>query len=442
MNLIRYGEKYFDELELSIYRKREVRVDMELNRVSMSSISRKSVCVIRGIKDRRMGIYVVDSEDEEKIKEGIVKASKLAHLNTRDERWTSLPEKQEYGKQPEIDEDIKSKSPEFFVELLLRSAKNITTKDSSAVVAGGESGSVWSWMEVMNSHDVEVSQENAASYIYLYVIGRKGNSVTPGIFDMDVRRDTSLDTDRVTDSLLQKLSNAYNVVPARDEEATVIFEPFALGELLEFTLVPAIRGDRKVRGTSYLSERVGEKVLSEKITVKDDPMHPLSVERIIADDEGVASRTLEIFKNGVFRGFLWDSYWGNIEGTGSTGNGYRNLKTGGINITPHNMVIEPGKIALEDMIASVEHGYLVSLLQGAHSSNPDTGDFSVVANPAFKIENGEIAGSTVFMMSGNILSLLSNVEEISREQRKVYAMGRGVYPHIKFHNVKIASVNK
>ncbi len=442
MNLIKFGEKYFDEMEIAIYRRKEIRAEVELNQISLSLARDRTVAIIRGIKDHRLGIAVVESDQEDKLQDSIILAHKMAKMNTPDERWMSLPGKQSYATPKPVEDELKSVEPDFFVKLLIDASKEIKNQDPRAMVAGGEAGSTLSESEIMNSHGLEVSQESGGTYFYLYLVGRIDGGVTPGIFDMDVGRGLELNVDRVVTSLLDKLKKAYTVVPAKNGEFPVIFEPFALAELLEFTIVPAISGERKVKGTSYLGDKLGQKVISEKITIVDDPWHPLNVEQLIADDEGVATRQTEIFSRGTFRSYLWDSYWGNVSGEGSTGNAYRNLKTGGLGIAPHNLVILSGSQNVEDILSSVKEGYLVSLLQGAHSSNPDTGDFSVVANPAFKIEDGEIVGSTVFMMSGNALSILNRVEAISKEQRMVYAMGKGVYPHILFQDVKIASVAK
>jgi len=441
MNLIALGEKYFDEVEISKYRRREVDISVELNRISMASSSERSITVVRGIKDKRMGICVVEGDDHA-IEDAILRAYKMARVNDRDERWESLPTKQRYREATKVDESLKEIGSDFFVNLLLRAIENIRREDENAVVAGGSSGSMWIESNVENSHGVDISQRYGATYFYLYLIGRKGEQVTPGIFDIDARRDTNLQWEFVVDRLLRKLEKAYNVVKAEKGESRVIFEPFALGELLEFTLIPSIKGERKVKGTSYLQDKLNDRVVSEKLTIEDDPLHPMSIVNIIADDEGVATQKSTIFENGVFKGFLWDNYWGKIEGIDSTGNGYRSFKTGGIEIAPHNLVIKEGNIPVEDMIGDIEDGYLVSLLQGAHSSNPATGDFNVVANPAFRIQDGEISGSTVFMMSGNVYDLLGRVERISKEQRMIYAMGKGVYPHIEFTDVKIAPVNR
>ena len=443
MNLIRYGERFFDELEIAIYKKKNVGVDVELNQVALSLSSERTVTVIRGIKDKRIGIYIVDSDDENEIKDGIEIAAKNARTNERDDKWESLPGEQKYANvEIALDYDVKSLSPDFFVNLANEAMKEINERDRHAMVAGGSAGSQWSENRIMNSHGIDVLQEFGGTFFYLFAVGRKDNIVTPGIVEFEVRRDSNLTKDFVVDSILEKLKYAYTVKSADRMEGDILLEPLALAELIFFALLPAVNGEKKVKNTTPLGDKIGEKVFSDKITIYDDPWHPLSINPVIADDEGVAARKNILFDRGIFKGFLWNSYWGNISGEGSTGNGTRSLSTGGVGIGAHNLVIEKGFRKKEDIISGLKDGFLISSFQGAHSSNPDTGDFSVVANPAFKIENGEIMGSTVFMMSGNIYELLRNVEEVSDSERKIVMMGNGVYPDILFKNVKIAPVSK
>lgn len=59
-------------------------------------------------------------------------------------------------------------------------------------------------------------------------------------------------------------------------------------------------------------------------------------------------------------------------------------------------------------------------LQGAHSSNPVTGEFSAVAAPAWRIEKGAITTPLKgVMVTGNILDLLRKVSGLSSEVRKL-----------------------
>ncbi len=78
---------------------------------------------------------------------------------------------------------------------------------------------------------------------------------------------------------------------------------------------------------------------------------------------------------------------------------------------------------------------MVYFLQGAHSSNPASGEFSVVATPAWQIRKGEIAYATKgAMLAGNIFQILSNISELANNQRKI---GQLVAPWVSVENVKV-----
>jgi len=74
-------------------------------------------------------------------------------------------------------------------------------------------------------------------------------------------------------------------------------------------------------------------------------------------------------------------------------------------------------------------------LQGAHSSNPVSGEFSVVATPAWKIEKGRIAYAVRgAMLAGNIFDVLKNISELANNERKT---GELVAPWVRVENVKV-----
>jgi PmbA protein len=77
----------------------------------------------------------------------------------------------------------------------------------------------------------------------------------------------------------------------------------------------------------------------------------------------------------------------------------------------------------------------VYYLQGAHSSNPSSGEFSVVATPAWKIEGGGIAYATKgAMLAGNIFNVLRNISVLANNERKI---GQLVAPWVLVENVKV-----
>ncbi|WP_297495033.1 TldD/PmbA family protein [Thermococcus sp.] len=436
-NLLRHAEKFFDEVEIAVYRSREVSVNVELNEISMASTRSGAVTIIRGIKDKRLGLAIVDSDEPQRVREAIEQASKMAELNSRDEKWVSLPEPGKYREKPEPNYELKEASPDILVEKLVKAIALAREKDKNAVVAGGAGGVSWEERRILNSHGVDVFQEGGASYMYVELVGRKEGVVTPGIFDFDARRDLNLDVEGIVERAIQKVKWAYSVKASRNEEVPVILGPWAIAGLFSYALLPAFSGERLVKETTPLVGKVEEKIASDVLTIYDDPFHPLSLEPVIADGEGVPTRKNVLIENGTFRSFVWDNYWAKVYGTESTGNGKRDLRSGGINIGFHNVVIENGKRSLEDLIGEIERGYLVDGFQGAHSSNPDNGNFAVTANPAFLIENGEVVGSSVFLIAGNVYELLKQASEVTKEQTVMPFMNTMTTPYIKFENVKI-----
>ncbi len=437
-NLVRYAEKLFDEVEIAVYRSREVSASVELNEISMASTRSGAVTVIRGIKDKRLGLAVVDSDEERRVKEAIERAAKMARLNSPDEKWVSLPEPGKYREGPKPNYELKEVSPDELVEMLVRGIKLARDKDENLIVAGGEGGVGWEESRILNSHGVDVSQEGGAAFFFLEFVGRKEGVVTPGIFDFDARRDLNLDVDGVVERAAQKVKWAYNVIPSKNEEVPVILGPWAIAGLLSYALFPAFSGERLIKGTTPLADKAGERIASEVLTIYDDPFHPLAIEPVIADGEGVPTRKNVLVENGTFKDFVWDNYWARIHGTESTGNGKRDTRSGGVNIGFHSMVIEKGSRALEDVIGEIKRGYLVDGFQGAHSSNPDNGNFAVTANPAFLIEDGEVKGASVFLVAGNVYELLQQASEVTREQTVMPFMTTMITPHVKFENVRIA----
>jgi len=74
-------------------------------------------------------------------------------------------------------------------------------------------------------------------------------------------------------------------------------------------------------------------------------------------------------------------------------------------------------------------------LQGAHSSNPVSGEFSVVATPAWKIKKGKIEHATRgVMLGGNIFEVLKNVSATANNERQ---MGQLIAPWILVENVRV-----
>ena len=195
-------------------------------------------------------------------------------------------------------------------------------------------------------------------------------------------------------------------------------------ERLFSPLISAMNGSSLQQKNSFLLDKKGQKVLSEKVTVVDDPHVPHAFGSRYFDSEGVATQKRFIFNKGVLDTYFIDTYNAQKMGVPQTIN------------RPSRMVMEPGNQNLEEMIASLKRGILVTGFNGGNCNNT-SGDFSFGIE-GFLIENGKLTQPVTEMnITGNMLTLWDNVSKIGNDPRKNNA---SQIPSLLFDNVDFSGL--
>ena len=168
-------------------------------------------------------------------------------------------------------------------------------------------------------------------------------------------------------------------------------------------------------GISFLTGKLGERIASEILTVHDDGRLPNGPASTKFDDEGIPTRRTTIVERGVLKNYLHNTKTAKKFGVESTGN------AGWIAPRPWNIVVEPGDYTLDEMVAEVDNGFLVTNNWYTRYQNYREGLFSTICRDALlKIERGEIVGASKGLrISEKMLRLLSGVEGLTKERRQV-----------------------
>jgi PmbA protein len=196
-------------------------------------------------------------------------------------------------------------------------------------------------------------------------------------------------------------------VPTR--QVPVVFEPLTAVQLLG-ELAACCTGSALYRGTTFLAGRQGERIGSSLLSIVDDPLVPGRRGSRPFDGEGVRSQRNELFREGVFNGFLFDSYSGRRTGHATTGSAARGVE-GLPSPAPAALVLEPGSVAPGEIVADVQDGFYVTALMG-HGFNPTTGDYSHGA-AGFWIEGGRLAFPvTEVNISGRMADMLAAIDGV------------------------------
>jgi len=177
--------------------------------------------------------------------------------------------------------------------------------------------------------------------------------------------------------------------PARPRTAKlpVVYDPRVSGGLVGH-LAGAINGASIARGTSFLKDRMGERVFATGIVVRDDPRRRRGLRSRVFDGEGVPTRAMNVIEDGVLQSWLLDLRSAKQLGLHSTGHAGRG--TGGPpSPGPTNLYLAAGAMTPGELMADIKEGIYVTELIGS-AVNGLTGDYSRGA-AGFMIRDGKLA---------------------------------------------------
>jgi PmbA protein len=166
----------------------------------------------------------------------------------------------------------------------------------------------------------------------------------------------------------------------------VVFDPRVANTLIG-SLASAINGASIARKTSFLKDRMGEKLFRSEIRIVDDPLRKRGLRSRPFDSEGVAGKPLALVEQGVLRSWLLDSATARELALETTGHAARGVSSAP-SPSPTNLHLEAGAQTPDQLIADISDGFYVTDLIGM-GTNLVTGDYSRGASGVW-IENGEL----------------------------------------------------
>src|SRR6516165_466728 len=148
----------------------------------------------------------------------------------------------------------------------------------------------------------------------------------------------------------------------------------------------AANGSSVARKTSFLREKLGQKIFASGIHIIDDPLRPRGLRSRPFDVEGIAGRSRHLVEDGMLKTWILDCATARELGLRTTGHAQR-----GVSSTPapgaSNLHMTVGSKSPHELIADIADGFYVTDMIGM-GVNLVTGDYSRGAS-GFWIENGE-----------------------------------------------------
>jgi PmbA protein len=186
----------------------------------------------------------------------------------------------------------------------------------------------------------------------------------------------------------------------------VIYDPRVAGGLLGH-LAGAINGASVARGTSFLKDRLGQRIFAPGIGIHDDPRRIRGGRSRAFDGEGTPTAARALIDDGVLTTWLLDSRSARQLGLRSTGHASRG--TGGPpSPAPTNLYLAAGSLTPAELMADIRLGLYVTELIGM-GVNGVTGDYSRGA-AGFMIRDGAIAEPVAeITVAGNLVEMFAHL---------------------------------
>ncbi|MCK3686366.1 TldD/PmbA family protein [Maribellus sp. YY47] len=377
---------------------REQKID-KLEQAIQSGLS------IRLFVDGRYSAHSTSRLKKEELAHFIEEAIAGTRFLSEDE-FRTLPDPELYykggGENLELlDTDFEKIDPQEKIKLAFDAESEVFGKDERLISVSASYYDSKNERVMVTSNGFEGDSANSVFGIYTSVSVKGGDARPEGGWNESAIQYANLKKEGAGSIALEKALSKIGQQKIKSGTMPMIVENRQVGRLFG-PLINALSGAEIQQKNSFLIDKLNEKVVSEKLTLTDDPFILGGRGSRLFDGEGLATQKRTIFDKGVLKTYYIDTYYG------------KKLEMAPTSGSTTNLVFETGDKDLQGLIASVEKGIFVTGFNGGNS-NGTSGDFSYGIE-GFLIENGKITKPVAEMnITGNMLQLWSGIGEIGKD---------------------------
>lgn len=220
-----------------------------------------------------------------------------------------------------------------------------------------------------------------------------------------------------------KLAKAKPIVPGVYD---VITDPSISGLIAHEAFGHGVEMDQFVKDRALAKNYVGKYVASPICNMRDGAASALSTASYFFDDDGVLAHDTQIIRDGILVSGISDLVSASVLGTEPTGNGRRESYKRKAYSRMTNTFFDAGNDKLEDMIASVKHGYMLFQTNNG-MEDPKNWQIQCTAEYGIEIIDGKLTDNYVapVVMSGYVPDVLKSISMVSDDFKVIGSGGCG-----------------
>ncbi len=365
---------------------------------------------VRAVLDKRIGVASTNDLRPEGLKEAANSAVQAAELQRENPDFRSLPG-------PEPVAEVGGYFPSTAGASPQQRAEAVGGICGRARAAGLEAyGALTTAVQelgVINSLGIFAYHASTLADLKTVVMGESGSgwaqATCPDL--------SAIDASEVGREAVQTAQQSQHPREIGPGSYTAILQPYAVEELLFYLAYMGLGATAFQEGRSFMSDRIGDRIAAPNVSLWDDGLDPDGLLTPF-DHEGMPKRRVDMIRDGIARGVVYDSYTaGREEGRKSTGHALPAPNPFGP--FPSHMVMASGETTLDEMVQDTEHGVLITRLWYVNPVHPRKAVVTgMTRDGTFLIEKGEIVGPVKNLrFTQSILEMLRATISIGRQRK-------------------------
>ena len=379
------------------------------NAISQNAVDTSLRVRLRVVKDGRQGIATSNSYDDAAFTTMIERATAAAeHARPDPDLLPMLDKQPEYSSVDSFNMDTYDASPRDRAERILEQCNLARQRDLEAAGLFKTGGGCCVYA---NSRDVFAYNQSSLASFSFSAFADDGS--VEGACDGVAHNIHSLSTRKIGNTAIDRALRGRKPKVIDPGRYDVVLERGAVSDLVLFLSWLGFNSLRHVEGRSGLSGKVGEKVFSEKFSLRADPCDPRYEGRPF-DFEGFARNPVQMIEDGVVKELPTDRR--TAKALGMENSGYGNQQPDADGPRPDNVAMKEGDSSVEDMIRSTERGLYVAQFHYSNTVDPMAMSITGMTRAGlWMIENGEIAYPVKNLRyTENLVEAFSRIEAIGK----------------------------
>jgi PmbA protein len=348
------------------------------NGIHQNVAERNAQVRVRVVKDGRTGVASVNQMDERSADDVLRRAIEIAALQPKAE-IVPMPAPAPSKQIDAWSEATAAATPEERADFVGTICQRAQKKGLKAFGAFSTSAAQ---LAIANSLGVFHQHRGTQATVNSVVMGEAGS----GYADRGAIDVAQLNKDELADEVIDKAERNQNAQPIEPGVYEVVLEEYAVAEMLEFMSFMGFSALAAQEERSFM--QLGERITGDAVTIWDDGLDASGLPAPF-DFEGVPKQRVELIKNGVASGLVYDMLTASRDGRQSTGHGLPAPNTEGPFAV--NLFMQPGATPKAELIAGVKRGIWVTRFWYVRIVHPKASIITgMTREGTFLIENGKI----------------------------------------------------